>query len=298
LRLIQPFPSALTVATFALLFLAVLGLWWGRKVWPVVCALAIVAGYLSGVLTGLALLWIVMLGVACIFYVRFKSAGPGLKTKLLRTLTAAGILVFSLGLGMHALPGFHNLLVARDLVISPGAEPYTLYLNFDKTMVGILILGIVYQPLIATRRDWLSGLRRSLPLLLGTVAVLIAGSLALGYVRWDPKWHELFWIWAPANLLLTCLSEEAFFRGFLQREIRGLLTNRRHADVVAVGVSAIAFGAAHLGGGPTYALLAGVAGVGYGWVYARTGRIEMAMLTHFALNAVHFLLFTYPRLEV
>jgi len=44
-------------------------------------------------------------------------------------------------------------------------------------------------------------------------------------------------------------------------------------------------------------VLSTVAGLGYGWVYQRTGRIEASILTHFALNLVHFLLFTYPALQ-
>jgi membrane protease YdiL (CAAX protease family) len=43
-------------------------------------------------------------------------------------------------------------------------------------------------------------------------------------------------------------------------------------------------------------LLATVAGLFYGAAYLRTRRIEGAILTHFALNAVHFLAFTYPAL--
>ena len=42
------------------------------------------------------------------------------------------------------------------------------------------------------------------------------------------------------------------------------------------------------------ALLAGLAGAGYAMVFQRTARLEMAALTHFTVNAVHFLLFTYP----
>jgi hypothetical protein len=45
----------------------------------------------------------------------------------------------------------------------------------------------------------------------------------------------------------------------------------------------------------SYVLLAAVAGLGYALVYHRTRSIEMSMLTHFTLNAMHFLLFTYPR---
>ena len=43
-------------------------------------------------------------------------------------------------------------------------------------------------------------------------------------------------------------------------------------------------------------LAATLAGVGYGVAYQRTRRIEAAMVVHFALNAVHLLLFTYPAL--
>lgn len=40
-----------------------------------------------------------------------------------------------------------------------------------------------------------------------------------------------------------------------------------------------------------------LAGIGYGLAYWRSGRIEAAILTHFAVNAAHFVLFTYPALR-
>ena len=40
----------------------------------------------------------------------------------------------------------------------------------------------------------------------------------------------------------------------------------------------------------------GILGAGYALALQRTGRLEMAILAHFAVNAVHFLLFTYPAL--
>jgi membrane protease YdiL (CAAX protease family) len=43
-------------------------------------------------------------------------------------------------------------------------------------------------------------------------------------------------------------------------------------------------------------VLAGLAGLGYAVVYQRTMRLEMSVLAHFTVNAVHFLLFTYPAL--
>jgi hypothetical protein len=65
---------------------------------------------------------------------------------------------------------------------------------------------------------------------------------------------------------------------------------------VAVAASALLFGAAHGAGGALYAALATVAGLGYALAYATTRRVEAAVLTHFIVNAVHFLGFTYPHL--
>lgn len=288
-------PPVLTIATYSALLLTVAGLWHGPRVWVAAGATAVALGYASGTLAGSAVLWLLLLAGACLLYAHFRAGPPRLPARFARLAGALGIVALGALLGMHALPGFHNLLVARNLALTPQSAPYTLYLNFDKTMAGVLLLGALQHPLIRTPCEWARALRGAAPVLVPTVTVLTIGSLALGYVRVDPKWHVLFWIWAPANLLMTCLSEEAFFRGFIQREVHRLLAHRSHADAIAIGVGALTFGAAHLGGGVTYALLATIAGTGYGYVYARTGRIEMAMLTHFALNATHFLLFTYPR---
>jgi membrane protease YdiL (CAAX protease family) len=99
------------------------------------------------------------------------------------------------------------------------------------------------------------------------------------------------------NLFFVCLSEEAFFRGFIQRELSAALRGTRFGAAIAVAVSAGLFGLAHFGGGMSYVVLATAAGLGYAIVYQRTRSIEMSMLAHFALNTVHFLLFTYPALQ-
>lgn len=285
-------PSGLTLAAYAALLLAILGLWTRPVVWMTAGGAAIVLGYASGVLTGPAVLWLGATAAACALHSRLKVSGG---RPLARAAAALAVAAAAVALGTHVLPGFHNFRVAQDAVLSSGAAPYTLYLNFDKASAGLLILGLLHGTPAMSAQEWLRVARRTAPVTLTTIAVLMAGSLALGYVRFEPGWHALFWIWAPANLFLTCLSEEAFFRGFLQRELRDSLGSRRCAAPVAIAVSAVAFGLAHFAGGASYVLLATVAGVGYALAYARTGRIEAAIATHFAVNATHFLLFTYPR---
>ena len=120
----------------------------------------------------------------------------------------------------------------------------------------------------------------------------------MGYTAWAPKWTTLFLWWAPINLFFTCLSEEAFFRGFVQQELSRIGAHSDAAALIALVVGALLFGLAHLGGGMSYVIAATLAGLGYGWAFQRTQRIEAAMAVHFGVNAVHFLLFVYPTLAV
>lgn len=290
-------PPPLIAVTYAALFLSAIGLWVGRYVWVGLMVVAVVAGYAAGVLQGLAIVSILAFAGVCIGYDRARaSPAQGWKRRLAIGLSALGILVLGLLLGMHVLPGFHNFLVLDDVVFSSGAAPYTLYLNFDKTLVGIFILGLCHQPLLARGKQWAEALRRAAPIVPIHIVLVAAGAAAIGYLTWQPKWVPLFAVWAPVNLLFVCLSEEAVFRGFIQRELSTALRGTAGGNAIAIVVSSVLFGLAHFGGGVSYIVLATAAGLGYAIVYQRTRSIEMAMLAHFALNTVHFLLFTYPAL--
>ncbi len=288
-------PSLLTAVTYAALLFAVIGLWIGRYVWLGLMVIAVVVGYASGVLQGLAVVWIAAFAGVCAGYERARGLPVGgVGRRLAIALFAAGILALGLLLGMHALPGFHNFLVLDKVVLSNRAAPYTLYLNFDKTLVGVCILGLCHQPLLKRARGWAEALRRAAPIVPIHITLVAVGAAAIGYLTWQPKWVPVFWLWAAVNLFFVCLSEEAFFRGFIQRELSAALRGTRAGSAIAIVVSAGLFGLAHFGGGVSYVILATAAGLGYAIVYHRTKSIEMSMLAHFALNSVHFLLFTYP----
>jgi membrane protease YdiL (CAAX protease family) len=125
----------------------------------------------------------------------------------------------------------------------------------------------------------------------------MALSLAAGYVRFEPKFPAETWLWLGVNLGFTCVAEEAIFRGFIQAQLARAWAQRDGGPGWALVVAAGLFGLAHAAGGPAYVALATAAGVGYGWIYRKTSRIEASILTHFALNTVHFLAFTYPALQ-
>jgi membrane protease YdiL (CAAX protease family) len=210
---------------------------------------------------------------------------------------AFGISVVALaaGLALHLIPGFNNPKVISDAVLTPDAVPYSKYLNFDKALIGLFLLAFGQQ-LIGSRRDWALMLRRALPVTAGTVGVVLVLSFVLGYVRFEPAVPTYFWLWAWTNLFFTCMAEEAIFRGLIQQGLERGLERFRLGPVIALVVASVLFGLAHWAGGPKYILLSTVAGFGYGMAMQRSGRIEGSILTHFALNSLHYLLFTYPAL--
>jgi uncharacterized protein len=288
-------PPLLTAATYVALLFAIFGLWFGRRVWITSLGLAVILGYAAHVLVGVAGVWILAFAGLCAGYDRATTRASGRARRVLVALSALGILGFGVLLALHALPGFRNFLILDHVVLSGGAAPFTLYLNFDKTLVGLCILGFCHRALPARANDWLRSLRRAAPIMAINVVVVALGACTLGYLTWQPKWTPIFWIWAPVNLFFVCLSEEAFFRGFIQRGLTSALQRMRYGSAVAIAASALLFGLAHFAGGASYIVLATVAGLGYGIVYHRARRVEMSILAHFALNATHFLLFTYPQ---
>jgi CAAX protease family protein len=288
-------PPLLTGATYVALLSAIFGLWFGRRVWITALALAVVLGYTANVLVGVAGVWILMFAGLCAGYDRATAGASSRGRGVYMALSALGILVLGVPLAAHVLPGFRNFLILDHVVLSDGAAPFTLYLNFDKTLVGVCILGFCHRALLVRASEWPPALRLAVPIMVINVVVVAVGACTLGYLTWQPKWTPIFWIWAPVNLFFVCLSEEAFFRGFIQRELTSSLQRMRYGSGVAIAVSSMLFGLAHFAGGTSYIVLATVAGLGYGIVYHRAQSIEMSMLAHFALNATHFLLFTYPQ---
>jgi len=278
----------MTLLPFGLLLIAVLGLWVHRNVSLAALGLSVIAGYFTGALSDLAALWIVLFGL--IAWIHPRTSG------LQRVATRLVFFLFAVGLALLLFPGFPRTVLLENVVLSPGALPYTLGFGFAKVVTGIFVLAFMHPERVRSWRELGQVLLRVAPIFLATIAAVMVLTVALGYVKLDPKWTPLFFTWAIANLFFTCLSEEAFFRGFVQRELAQSGGNRRLSAVIAIAVSALLFGLVHIGGGWKYALAATFAGIGYGIAYHRTQRVEASMAVHFGLNATHFLLFTYPAL--
>jgi len=203
----------------------------------------------------------------------------------------------ALATSLHLLPGFHAAVLFRDVRLTPDAAPFVLALNFDKGAAGLLLLA-AFCVRARSWRQFASQLPAIALAAAATALISIGVALAAGYVRFEPKWTAAAPSFLCANLLFTCVAEEAFSRGVIQEGLMRFADQRRERvwTWLAIALSTLLFGLAHAGGGATWMLVATIAGFGYAVIYAKTRTIEGAILVHFCVNAVHFIGFTYPRL--
>jgi membrane protease YdiL (CAAX protease family) len=275
--------------TYAIFILAILSLWLPVKSkikpWTVLLGLSIVLAFISHIVN------IIGIGFIILFYllvnIYYKAE---FKLKIILWLP---IFLIALAFETHNIPGFKNLLIWHKIQFTPDAIPFTLYWNFDKTMVGVIILGVTLN-LAHSLQSWKDLLPKVIIRLPLVIFIILILTLSFGYSKFEPKLPHNLWLWVISNLLFTCVAEEGLFRGFFQQTLQQL--KFCYSSYVAILIPAITFGLMHYAGGIKYIILASVAGVLYGWVYKVTQRIEASILTHFLLNLTHILLFTYPAL--
>jgi hypothetical protein len=286
------------IIAFGLLTLAIICVWvpaakpkslFWERFWIIPCVVSIACGLFFGFIHWIALVPIIGLATAC-----YIVAGPNVHP-VAKILAGVGVISLCIGFFLHVVPGFSNFKIISDIKLSPDALSYSKYLNFDKGLAGLFLIAWGHGH-ITSLSGWQRMLAKMIPGALLVIIVVMVLSLLFGYVRVDIKIIPLFIVWAWTNLFFTCMAEEGFFRGFVQRHLVALLGKYRYGSEMGVGTASLLFGLAHYAGGVKYILLAFVAGVGYGWAYYRTQRIEASILTHFMLNSIHFLFFTYPAL--
>ncbi|OED83882.1 CPBP family intramembrane glutamic endopeptidase [Vibrio breoganii] len=209
------------------------------------------------------------------------SRNKGFKKYLALTVT----IVWSLGMALHWLPSFANLLVLDKVQTGPASIPFTMYLNLDKPLIFFVLL-LAFPGLLGKAKsvEWQSLVKSLLVLTsLLPIAVILGG---LGVEVSLPNW---WWLFLLNNLLLTCVAEEAIFRGFIQQEI-----SKQLGWKTGLIAASILFGIAHLAGGWLLIGFATIAGACYGMAFYLTGRLWAAVLVHFMFNFMHLLFFTYP----
>lgn len=295
--ILSDFPATLA---FLCLAASIVSLWLPRRpsAWAYLLSVSMVLAAFSGIASATGLL---LLGTAIVFIYFIASAdamassdAPSPWHLAMQIFAATMFSILAVGIATGLLPGFEKAVLYREVQLTPDAVPYTLALNYGKAAVGVVILGFTLGSVQTGTPCW--SLRSVLSIAFLTVVTVSALSIALGYTRLEPKWNALVLSWAAVNLLFVCVAEEAFFRRFLQGQLSRWLAPIKGGHLIAWLTASLLFGIAHAGGGADMMMLATVAGLGYGWVYMHTGKVEFAILAHFMVNSAHFVFLTYPRL--
>jgi membrane protease YdiL (CAAX protease family) len=293
----NPLPVAHVLA-FIALTLAIVCVWLQRLLpWPQ--ARFVWAAFATTSLTiALASSLVDLRGVVALLVLAALCIGARRTNNLaLAALAQVAVLALSAALFLHVIPGFFNPRIVSDAMLAPDSAPYTKYLNFDKGVAALCLVAL-YVPERAQRDE---GARR-----LGAFAwrfallvlVVMLASLAVGYVRWDPKLPSWWAMWLWSMVFFTAMPEETIFRGVAHSAIERWMGTSRNAAWLATLVAGVLFGIAHGAGGPSYIVLASLAGIGYGWIYVSTRSLSLAIAAHAGLNTVHLLFFSYPALRI
>lgn len=253
-------------------------LWIHRSVWlwGSFLALSFSLAIYSGVAQPFSL---VVLALLFILFWILKNPIAGGRRHFL-TLTA---ILVAAGLNYHLIPGFGNWQMTDRF-----------YLNFDKPLIGLFPL-VFLVSLCQTREEWIKVGLKAVPLILIFIFGLAALALGTGAIQWHVKLPSHFLIRIISNMFLVVIPEEAFFRGFLQRELATQIGKGLLGKSLAVIGASIVFTLFHLAwtASPVMLALVFVAGIIYGVVYELSGYLEGSIVCHFGVNLLHMLFFSY-----
>ena len=202
----------LTYSPYIALLISIISLWLPGKrtgLWKKNLLLALLLSFFSGAAHLIGIIAIVL------FYDFVQQYHSALRKKYFYW---GAIFVLGFAFQIDKVPGFQALWVIKQFQFTPDAIPFSLGFNLGKISTGLIFLGVLL-PLASNQSDWKQLLRQTLPRLPLVLACLSLLSMALGYIRWEPKHPSHLPLWMMSNLFFCCVAEEEFFRGFLQQSL-------------------------------------------------------------------------------
>jgi membrane protease YdiL (CAAX protease family) len=205
------------------------------------------------------------------------------------------IAIFSVGIFMalHRPEGFSYWNAISVEQLHDNGKPYQQFVNLGKFFGALIIFSWVMRGMAK------DDLRRAITV--ANLAIAFASALSvLLLATWILK-LEIFiklsqttLIFLAINLLITCFSEETFYRLVVQRPSEKAFANKVFGRIFGVMIAATFFTLTHLSGQPQVLAVMVIAGTLYAITYALTRSVSAAVVTHFSVNALHFIFLSYP----
>jgi hypothetical protein len=263
----------INLITLSLIILTTLSVWIkkDKKIWMPALALSIVFMIIAQRINiaGLISFLVIWSG----FYFFYKKRNP---------LLFLALVAFVLAFPLKLISGFPKWEITS---------------NFGITFSGICIafFPLVNQVALAKKKADLKKVAKGLIIGFLGIAILAFVATLVKATTWNWKIPTFFSLRLVSNLFLSCIPQEIIYRGFIQKEIGNFFKSFKWKAPLSILLASIIFTFAHVFWSPNIVitLFVFISSVLYGFVYAKTDKIEASILTHFLLNVVHMLFFKY-----
>ena len=169
-----------------------------------------------------------------------------------------------------------------------------LNLNLEKVLTAIILGSYLIGPTLS--RAYLRKLLHSRLIILGGIylAIIISVSVIL-HVFIKSNQETSYFINIVAKLFLISFSQEILYRLVIQRWVYDLARIKFGASAgwLAIALVSVVYGLFHLKLGLIMALFTTFVGAAYGYIYQKSGKIEAAILVHFAFRLTFCLIVAF-----
>lgn len=244
------------------------------------------------ILAGPLVLWTV-----CVLYAAAAGLSVGDRALAFALYLAIPSLILSTGAAERGEVPWRELAAAASLGVAIKYHmlptlPIPAPGGYDASRLVGLVAGLYFflvaRPLegigyrwALTRRD----VSMAVLVFVAYAAIAVPIGFATRFITWNPRVSMPDVVLRPIiTYLVTAVPEEFLFRGLIQNLLSRWLGIR-----LGLAIGSVVFGLSHLPD-PRYAVLATIAGVAYGLVYLRTGKVTASAITHALVDSVWVML--------
>lgn len=215
------------------------------------------------------------------------------KATYFRVLTWVAVFAVGIFMALYRPEGFSYFNSISVEQLHEQGKPYRQFVNLGKFFGAVIIfIWVIFGnfkrdiALAATRINLLIAIGSALSILL-LAAILLNLSIT-------PKFSHITIVFLAVNLIVTCFSEEAFYRLVVQNPSEKAFSRIWASRIFGVVVASAFFTLTHLSDQLDILAVMIIAGTFYAITYALTRSVSASILTHFSVNALHFMFLPYP----
>lgn len=204
-----------------------------------------------------------------------------------------GVFLVGVFMALYRPEGFSYWNTISVEQLHENGKPYQQFVNLGKFFGALIIFTWVMHG--RAKADFINAftLRNLAIAISSALAVLLVAAwiLKLDIIT---KFSQVTLVFLVINLAVTCFSEESFYRLVVQRPSENAFANKRVGTIVGVLIASAFFALTHFSNQPKILAVMAIAGTLYATTYALTRSVSATIVTHFSVNALHFIFLTYP----